>query len=89
MEHVGKVSSHHVLESAKQDRDGGDTAAAGASAHHACLGSSMSHRVPALERKNTYQHSTSGRFPSPCTLTRRHDTRSCVYITGNWTAKYF
>lgn len=87
MELVGKESSHQVLKSAKQDWDGGNTAAAGASAHHTCLGSSMSHRVPALEREKTSQHSTSGRFPSPCTLIGRHNTRSSVYITGNGTAK--
>lgn len=38
MELVGKESSHQVLKSAKQDWNGGNTAAAGASAHHTCLG---------------------------------------------------
>lgn len=78
MEHARNVSSHQVLENAKQDQDRGTLQQLGPG--KACFRNSMSHVVPALEMKNATQHSTSGRFPCFYTLIRKHNMRTCVYI---------
>lgn len=88
VDHIGKVSSQQFLKRTKQAQGGWNTAAR-ASVHYTSLGSSVSHGVPALERKNTAQYIISGMFPSLCKLMGRHNTRSCMYTTWNWTAKHF